>query len=82
MNLHESTFEYLKPTPEQVSTMGTVRALFKAFAEQLDSLLPNGTDKAFVMRDIRTAAMWANVTITRYEDGTPREDASPQRNIW
>lgn len=82
MNLHESTFEYLKPTPEQVATMATVRALFKEFTGELDRLLPNGTDKAFVMRDIRTAAMWANVAITRYEDGTPREDVPPKWNIW
>ncbi len=72
MPLHPSTFEYLKPTDDTVATMNTVRALFKGFVGHIDRLLPDGEDKTYVMRQLRDAAMWANVSITRHADGTPR----------
>jgi hypothetical protein len=39
----------------------------------LDAELPDGPDKTFVVRNHRSNAMWANVSITRLPDGTPRE---------
>ena len=69
---HPSTYEYLKPTSEQVETMAKVRAAAKAFNDVLDALLPDGPDKTFVIRNHRSNAMWANVAITRQPDGTPR----------
>jgi hypothetical protein len=71
--LHPSTFEYLKPTDEQVERMNRVRAAAKAYADILDAELPPGPDKTFVLRAHRSNAMWANVAITRQPDGTPRE---------
>lgn len=71
--MHASTFEYLKPTDAQVATMARVRAAAKAFADVLDTELPDGPDKTFVIRAHRSNAMWANVAITRLPDGTPRE---------
>lgn len=74
MTLHESTFEYLKPTDDQITRMARVRAAAKAYSDILDAELPNGSDKTFILRAHRANAMWANVAITRNADGSPRED--------
>jgi hypothetical protein len=71
--MHPSTYEYLKPTDEQIERMSRVRAAAKAYNDVLDAELPDGPDKTFVIRTHRSNAMWANVTITRLPDGTPRE---------
>lgn len=70
--MHSSTYEYLKPTDEQVDAMAKVRAAAKAYSDVLDAVLPDGPDKTFVIRNHRSNAMWANVAITRHPDGTPR----------
>lgn len=70
--MHPSTFDYLKPTDEQVECMQRVREAAKAFHEVLDRELPDGPDKTFTIRHHRTTAMWANVSITRQADGAPR----------
>jgi hypothetical protein len=71
--MHPSTFEYLKPTDEQIATMSAVRNAAAEYARILDKYLPDGPDKTFVIRAHRSNAMWANVAITRLPDGTPRE---------
>jgi hypothetical protein len=73
MALHDSTFEYLKPTDAQVETMAQMRAEFRACAERVNALLPEGPDKTFVLRQLRDCAMWANIAITRQPDGSPRQ---------
>lgn len=70
--MHASTYEYLKPTDEQIEQMARVRAAAKAYGEVLERELPDGPDKTFVIRGHRSNAMWANVAITRLPDGTPR----------
>ena len=70
--MHESTFEYLKPTDAQIYTMSRVREAAKVFAAVLNAELPDGPDKTFTIRNHRTTAMWANVAITRQPDGSPR----------
>jgi hypothetical protein len=70
--MHPSTFEYLKPTDEQIERMARVRAAAKAYSDVLDAELPEGPDKTFVLRAHRSNAMWVNVAITRLPDGTPR----------
>ena len=71
--MHESTFEYLKPTDAQMAQMNALRLAAKVYHEALDDLLPDGPDKTFAIRNHRTTAMWANVAITRHADGAPRE---------
>ncbi len=71
--MHASTYEYLKPTDEQIEQMAKVRAAAKAYGDVLDACLPDGPDKTFVIRGHRSNAMWANVAITRQPDGTPRQ---------
>jgi len=71
--MHPSTYEYLKPTDEQLAAMARIRAAAKAYSEVLEIELPDGPDKTFVIRAHRSNAMWANVSLTRLPDGTPRE---------
>lgn len=73
MTLHETTFSYLKPSDKQVETMADVRERFYVLAQALQASLPDGADKTHVIRLVRTAAMWANVAITRQQDGSPRD---------
>lgn len=70
--MHSSTFEYLKPTGEQIEKMALVREAAKTFSEVLTTELPDGPDKTYAIRKLRELAMWANVTITRQPDGSPR----------
>jgi hypothetical protein len=72
MDLHPSTFEYLRPSDEQVAVMGQARALSKEYAEEIAALLPDGADMTYILRRIRETAMWINVAITREADGSPR----------
>jgi len=70
--MHSSTFEYLKPTDDQIEKMNRIRLAAKAYSEVLEKELPEGPDKTFVIRNHRSNAMWANVAIIRLPDGTPR----------
>lgn len=70
---HPTTYEYLKPTEEQIERMARVREAAKAFSEVLERELPDGPDKTFTIRNHRTTGMWANVAITRHADGSPRQ---------
>jgi len=70
--MHETTFRYLAPTPEQVGTMSEARDAAAVYAQSVADLVPEGPDKTYIMRQLRTVAMWVNVAITRLPDGTPR----------
>lgn len=70
--MHQSTYEYLMPTDEQKTQMAKARDAAKAYADVLDEVIPEGPDKTFVIRSLRTVAMWVNVSITRNSDGSPR----------
>lgn len=70
--MHPSTYEYLKPTDDQMAAMAKVRAAAKAYSDILEAELPDGPDKTFVLRAHRSNAMWCNVAITRHPDGSPR----------
>lgn len=70
--MHPSTFEYLKPTDEQVQTMARLRGATRSYADYLEETLPDGADKTYVLRKLRELAMWINVCVTREADGTPR----------
>ncbi len=72
MSMHPTTYEFLKPTDEQIAHMARVRSASRAYGEVLEKELPEGPDKEYVIRAHRSNAMWANVAITRQADGTPR----------
>ena len=71
--MHETTFEYLKPTDAQLETMQKMRHAFAKLAHEVDDTVRPGADKDYALRLIRDAGMWVNVAITREEDGTPRQ---------
>jgi hypothetical protein len=75
--MHPSTFEYLKPTDDQLKLMAFAREATKRYADALNVLLLDGPDKTYVMRKVREVGMWANVSITRHADGTPRLPSDP-----
>jgi len=70
--MHPTTYDYHTPTDAQKQDMAQARAAARAYSDVLDQVLPEGPDKTFVMRSLRTVAMWANVAIVRQADGTPR----------
>jgi hypothetical protein len=71
--MHDSTFGYLNPTDEQKDRMNRLREGAALYAKLLDTLLHDGADKTWCLRNHRTTAMWANVAATREADGTPRD---------
>jgi len=71
--LHPSAFEYHKPSETQFADMADARHRAFVYATALDALLPDGSDKTYVLRKLRELAMWVNVAITRHPDGSPRE---------
>lgn len=73
--LHESTFHYLKPTATQSANMSAARHAADTYARSIETLVPDGADKTYILRKIREIAMWANAAITREADGTPRDGA-------
>jgi len=70
--MHPSTFEYLMPTDAQKKTIETARAAAKAYWDIIEPFLHDGDGKRLVVDKLREAAMWVNVDITRFPDGTPR----------
>lgn len=70
--MHSSTYEFLKPTDEQIAVMAKLREAARVYGLALEDQLPEGPDKDFIIRSHRANAMWANVSITRLPDGTPR----------
>jgi hypothetical protein len=71
--MHESTFDYLKPTDAQVDTMAKLRHATKTYCEALEQYMPAGPDRTYAIRKVREVGMWANVAVTRDADGTPRQ---------
>jgi hypothetical protein len=72
MSLHDSTFDYVKPTDDQMNGIVEVRRASKEHARVLASVLPEGPDKTYVLRMLRTVNMWAMIALTRHPDGAPR----------
>lgn len=70
--MHQSTFQYLKPTDDQMVKMEFCRNAASDFEAVLSMHVPDGPDKTYLLRKLREVSMWANVAITRNPDGTPR----------
>ena len=73
MALHPTTYEYLKPSDEQIRRMGMARHAARSFSDALEAIVPDGPDKTYVLRELRALSMWVNVAVTRHADGSPRE---------
>lgn len=72
MSLHHETFNYQKPTEDQINKMQHVRDAAFSFTQILEANVPDGPDKTYLIRKFREVAMWANVAITKQPDGSPR----------
>lgn len=70
--MHDSTFQYLKPTEKQLGDMEIARKASSVYALTLETLVPDGPDKTYLIRKLREVAMWVNIAITRNPDGSPR----------
>jgi hypothetical protein len=70
--MNPNTYEYLKPSDAQKEQMAEARRAAAEYANVLDKVVPEGPDKTFIIRSLRTVAMWVNVSITRNSDGSPR----------
>lgn len=58
-----ATFDYHKPTDDQVARISRVRVEAKAFATAVWEVCPNGPDRTAAFRKIHEAMMTANKAI-------------------
>lgn len=72
MTLDRTAFDYVKPSNDQTDDMTELRQAFTVLADKIEELLPEGRDKTWIFRQLRTVGMWCNVAITRHDDGAPR----------
>lgn len=72
MPFHPQTFEYVTPAGDEEQNLSKLNAATKTFAETLDGLLPDGPDKTYALRTLRTVHSWAAMTIMRDPTGKPR----------
>jgi hypothetical protein len=70
--LHETTFDYVRPTDEQMSTMAILREAAGDYAQLLEDNILDGPDKTYLLRKLREVAMWANIAVTRQTNGEAR----------
>jgi len=68
-----TTFEYLKPTDDQVERMALLRKAFTDLLVLIEGTVPSSADRTFAIRELRTAAMWLNQAITRNQEGGARQ---------
>jgi hypothetical protein len=73
MSLHDLAFEFLSPSTDQIGRMSVLRQAFQTLNDIIEEQVPDGPDRTHTQRILRTAAMWANVAVTRHADGTPRD---------
>lgn len=71
--MHQTTFEYLKPTDDQLQSMAECRQKAGEYADLITKLIPDSPDKTYLLRKFREVAMWVNIAITRHPDGSPRQ---------
>ena len=72
--MHVSTFEYLNPTDQQKKDMQFMRERALEYGAAINTYVPEGPDKTYIVRKLREVAMWVNIAITRLPNGQPRID--------
>jgi hypothetical protein len=70
--MHETTFEFLRPTDAQAARITRLQNAAKAYCGVLEAEIDDGADKTFVIRSHRSTALWATIAVMRHPDGTPR----------
>jgi hypothetical protein len=72
--IRDDIFDNFTPTMEQADRMHQLRNAAKNYMEEILHLVPEGNDKKVAILKLRECAMWANVAVTRNEDGSPRRE--------
>lgn len=70
--MHEATFERLAPTDSQAAKIARMRTAFRLLVGEVTTDVPEGPDRTYIVRQLRTCAMWCNMAITHNADGSPR----------
>lgn len=66
-------FQYLKPTSAQQQDMDIIGQAAKDFVDAVHATVPEGPDRTYVIRKFRECVMWANTSIVKMPDGSPRQ---------
>lgn len=72
MALHPDAFCATTPTDDQMDTVNRVCKTLATCTRSLEQELPDGPDKTYVIRMMRTVAMWSTTAILRNPDGSSR----------
>lgn len=64
----DNSFTYHAPTPEMQSKFPIIRNAAKELAYLINSLVPEGREKALAMTKLQESVMWANAGITIPKD--------------
>jgi hypothetical protein len=68
----ERRFTYHAPrTPERAAEHDAVRQSHLALAKQMAALLPEGREKALVVKSLEESMFWANAAVARQPDEAP-----------
>ena len=59
-----TTFQYVKPTDEQVATMQEYRNMFEALAYEMRTKLPASRGLSLALTKLEESAFWLNKSIT------------------
>jgi hypothetical protein len=70
--MDKATFERLAPTDQQLANVTHMRGAFGLLLGEVMAHVPDGPDRTYVIRQLRTCAMWCNMSITHQPDGSAR----------
>lgn len=62
--MKQISFQYVKPTEEQVDLMQVFRDMYQALGERIQAELPDGRGKSLALTNLEQSAMWLNKGIT------------------
>jgi hypothetical protein len=71
--MHRNMFDQITPTAEQQATLADMRVAALNYADAIEEFVPDGPDKTYILRSLRSIAMWVSTAIVRRPDGSPRE---------
>jgi hypothetical protein len=63
----ENRFVYHNANPEKTQKMENIRKNFRALADLLNEMCPDGREKSLAITSLEQAQFWANASIVRNE---------------
>lgn len=76
MPMHPTTYDALAPSVDQLARILALRKATKAYADVVESIVPEGKMRDRVLIDLLGIESLAIIAVTREDDGTPREGAT------